>query len=69
MGRRVIAASSGFPAGRRWTGGSQGARLFGEVIPKAIASLPAEQRARLIVVQQAREEQVEAVRAAEAGAG
>jgi UDP-N-acetylglucosamine--N-acetylmuramyl-(pentapeptide) pyrophosphoryl-undecaprenol N-acetylglucosamine transferase len=51
------------------TGGSQGARLFGEVIPKAIASLPAEMRARLTVVQQAREEQVEAVRAAYAEAG
>ena len=51
------------------TGGSQGARLFGEVIPEAIASLPAEQRSRLIIVQQAREEQVEAVREAYRQAG
>lgn len=51
------------------TGGSQGARLFGEVIPKAIASLPEAQRARLTVVQQAREEQLEAVRAAYRDAG
>ncbi len=51
------------------TGGSQGARLFGEVIPQAIASLPDAQRARLTVVQQAREEQVEAVRAAYRDAG
>lgn len=46
------------------TGGSQGARLFGEVIPAAIAALPTALRARLDVVQQAREEQVETVRAA-----
>lgn len=46
------------------TGGSQGARLFGEVIPKAIADLPESVRARLQVVQQAREEQLDAVREA-----
>lgn len=46
------------------TGGSQGARLFGEVIPAAIAALPPQQKNRLTVVQQAREEQLEAVRAA-----
>ena len=51
------------------TGGSQGARLFGEVIPKAIIALPAEQRARVHVVQQAREEQLEAVRSAYTAAG
>ncbi len=51
------------------TGGSQGARLFGEVIPAAIASLPPELRARLVVVQQAREEQVDEVRAAYRAAG
>lgn len=51
------------------TGGSQGARLFGEVIPKAIVSLPEAQRARLHVVQQAREEQLETVRSAYAQAG
>lgn len=50
-------------------GGSQGARLFGEVIPAAIALLPADLRARLYIVQQAREEQVSAVQAAYAGAG
>jgi UDP-N-acetylglucosamine--N-acetylmuramyl-(pentapeptide) pyrophosphoryl-undecaprenol N-acetylglucosamine transferase len=51
------------------TGGSQGARLFGEVIPAAIADLAPELRARLDVVQQAREEQVEAVRSAYREAG
>jgi UDP-N-acetylglucosamine--N-acetylmuramyl-(pentapeptide) pyrophosphoryl-undecaprenol N-acetylglucosamine transferase len=51
------------------TGGSQGARLFGEVIPAAIAMLTPELRARLHVGQQAREEQVDQVRAAYAEAG
>lgn len=45
------------------TGGSQGARLFGEVIPAGIAQLSQPLRARLDVVQQVREEQLEAVRA------
>lgn len=45
------------------TGGSQGARLFGQVIPHAIAKLDAGLRARLTVVQQAREEQVASVEA------
>lgn len=45
------------------TGGSQGARLFGDVIPRAISALPAPLRARLSVVQQVREEQIGAVRA------
>lgn len=43
-------------------GGSQGARLFGEVIPAAIALLEPDLRRRLVVVQQVRQEQVEAVR-------
>jgi UDP-N-acetylglucosamine--N-acetylmuramyl-(pentapeptide) pyrophosphoryl-undecaprenol N-acetylglucosamine transferase len=51
------------------TGGSQGARLFGEVIPAAIAALPHDLRNRLTVVQQAREEQVDLVRAAYREAG
>ncbi len=61
------------PAGGRLNvlviGGSQGARLFGEVVPAAIEMLPAELRARLDVSQQAREEQVNAVRQAYAQAG
>ncbi|MES1200585.1 MAG: undecaprenyldiphospho-muramoylpentapeptide beta-N-acetylglucosaminyltransferase [Pseudomonadota bacterium] len=44
-------------------GGSQGARLFGEVIPAAIEMLPPELRARLDVVHQVREEQIEAAKA------
>lgn len=44
-------------------GGSQGARLFGDVIPKAIVALPEDIRSRVNVVQQVREEQIEDVRA------
>lgn len=58
----------GGPVNLLVTGGSQGARLFGQVIPAAIAGLPPELRARLTVVQQAREEQVESVRGAYAEA-
>jgi len=54
------------PAGGRLNlliiGGSQGARLFGEVIPAAIALLPQQLRARLDVVHQVRDEQVEAAK-------
>lgn len=54
------------PAGARLNlliiGGSQGARLFGEVIPEAIALLPQQLRARLDVAHQVREEQVAAVK-------
>lgn len=37
-------------------GGSQGARVMSDVVPEALALLPAEVRARLSLVQQAREE-------------
>jgi UDP-N-acetylglucosamine--N-acetylmuramyl-(pentapeptide) pyrophosphoryl-undecaprenol N-acetylglucosamine transferase len=50
-------------------GGSQGARLFGRVVPRALAALPGALRARLSVVQQARPEDADAVRAAYADAG
>jgi UDP-N-acetylglucosamine--N-acetylmuramyl-(pentapeptide) pyrophosphoryl-undecaprenol N-acetylglucosamine transferase len=50
------------PAGGRLNlliiGGSQGARLFGEVVPAAVALLPQALRARLDVVHQVREEQL-----------
>jgi len=45
-------------------GGSQGARLFSDVVPEAIANLPQATKAGLEVVQQAREEDLERVRAA-----
>ena len=46
------------------TGGSQGARVFSEVVPQAIAALPAEMRKRLRIVQQCRPEDLDAVREA-----
>ncbi|MDB5592741.1 undecaprenyldiphospho-muramoylpentapeptide beta-N-acetylglucosaminyltransferase [Enterovirga sp.] len=50
-------------------GGSQGARVMSEIVPAALSSLPAESRARLRLVQQARPEDAEAVRAAYLAAG
>jgi UDP-N-acetylglucosamine--N-acetylmuramyl-(pentapeptide) pyrophosphoryl-undecaprenol N-acetylglucosamine transferase len=44
-------------------GGSQGARIFGEIVPPALASLPAGLRARLRVSQQARSEDKDTVAA------
>lgn len=51
------------------TGGSQGARILGEAVPEAILALPEATRARVRVVQQVREEQIEAVKALYNGAG
>ena len=45
-------------------GGSLGARVFSDVVPHAIARLPAELRARLAVTQQCRSEDLPGVRAA-----
>lgn len=44
------------------TGGSQGARILAEAVPRALAALPAPLRARLKVQQQARAESLEAAR-------
>lgn len=44
-------------------GGSQGASVFGEVIPEAMQRLPAELRARIRLDQQCREGEIAAVRA------
>jgi UDP-N-acetylglucosamine--N-acetylmuramyl-(pentapeptide) pyrophosphoryl-undecaprenol N-acetylglucosamine transferase len=43
-------------------GGSQGARVFSERVPAAIAALPLELRSRIEVVQQCRSEDLESVR-------
>lgn len=51
------------------TGGSQGASIFGRVVPDAIARLPQEARARFKIVQQTRKDDVDAVAAAYAKAG
>lgn len=50
-------------------GGSQGARVMSDVVPAGLASLPAESRRRLQVVQQARAEDLETVRSAYSAAG
>lgn len=50
-------------------GGSQGARVFGDVVPPALARLPAPQRARLELAQQCRPEDLDRVRAAYGGQG
>ena len=51
------------------TGGSQGTKLFGEVVPEAIIQLSPVMRRRLMVVQQAREDQVDRVKTIYAKAG
>jgi UDP-N-acetylglucosamine--N-acetylmuramyl-(pentapeptide) pyrophosphoryl-undecaprenol N-acetylglucosamine transferase len=51
------------------TGGSQGARVFSEVVPAALALLPDALRRRIRLSQQARPEDLEQARAALAAAG
>ena len=50
-------------------GGSLGARIVSQVVPKAVAALPDSLRARLVVVQQTTEDELEAARATYAEAG
>lgn len=50
-------------------GGSQGARVFSDVVPAALALLPEEFRARIDLVQQCRAEDLDAVRATYAALG
>lgn len=51
------------------TGGSQGASVFGEIVPPALAALPEALRGRLRVAQQCPADGMEAVREAYEGAG
>lgn len=51
------------------TGGSQGAAIFGDVLPPAIALLPDQIRNRIVVTQQVRKEQLSETRAAYAHFG
>ncbi|MGV6874428.1 undecaprenyldiphospho-muramoylpentapeptide beta-N-acetylglucosaminyltransferase [Pseudochelatococcus sp. B33] len=51
------------------TGGSQGARVMSDVVPDAVELLPDHLRQRLAIVQQARKEDLERVRAAYARLG
>ncbi|MFD0916269.1 undecaprenyldiphospho-muramoylpentapeptide beta-N-acetylglucosaminyltransferase [Pseudahrensia aquimaris] len=50
-------------------GGSQGAQFFGEAIPAALALMASEQKARVRLTLQAREEQLEGAKAALGSAG
>jgi UDP-N-acetylglucosamine--N-acetylmuramyl-(pentapeptide) pyrophosphoryl-undecaprenol N-acetylglucosamine transferase len=50
-------------------GGSQGARVFSELVPPALAELPAHLRSRIRLVQQARPEDLDRVQALFAGLG
>ena len=50
-------------------GGSQGARIMAEIVPPAIELLPVALRAKLTIVQQARDEDVDGVRSAYARIG
>ena len=50
-------------------GGSQGARVFSELVPAAVTLLPEAARARLDIVQQSRPEDLEATKAAYATLG
>jgi UDP-N-acetylglucosamine--N-acetylmuramyl-(pentapeptide) pyrophosphoryl-undecaprenol N-acetylglucosamine transferase len=50
-------------------GGSLGAKVFSQVVPKAIALLPEHLRSRLMVAQQCRDDDHETTQAAYAGAG
>ncbi|TWA86645.1 UDP-N-acetylglucosamine-N-acetylmuramylpentapeptide N-acetylglucosamine transferase [Azospirillum brasilense] len=63
------ASAPGGPVRILVMGGSQGARVFSEVIPEALGRLPAELRARIHLAQQCRPEDLEAARAAYAGMG
>lgn len=51
------------------TGGSQGAKVFSEVVPAALARLPEGVRRRLEISQQCRPEDIDAARAAYAASG
>lgn len=50
-------------------GGSLGARVFSDLVPGAVAALPAELRGRLMITQQCRAEDLDRVRAAYAALG
>jgi UDP-N-acetylglucosamine--N-acetylmuramyl-(pentapeptide) pyrophosphoryl-undecaprenol N-acetylglucosamine transferase len=69
-GRGYLAPEPGTGALRLLvTGGSLGARVFSDIVPPALAALPEALRARLLVTQQCRAEDLPRVRAAYAGSG
>ncbi|HEY2134718.1 MAG TPA: undecaprenyldiphospho-muramoylpentapeptide beta-N-acetylglucosaminyltransferase [Xanthobacteraceae bacterium] len=64
-----VAPARGEPMRLLVFGGSQGARIMADVVPPAVELLPVAVRARLRVTQQARQEDLERVRAAYARSG
>ena len=69
FGRPYAAPTARGPIHVLVTGGSQGARILSETVPRALAALPAPLRKRLRVQQQSRPETLEAARAAYQAAG
>jgi UDP-N-acetylglucosamine--N-acetylmuramyl-(pentapeptide) pyrophosphoryl-undecaprenol N-acetylglucosamine transferase len=63
------APETGAPIHLLVMGGSQGARVFSDIVPQALALLPAPIRARIHLSQQCRPEDLEAARAALSGLG
>jgi UDP-N-acetylglucosamine--N-acetylmuramyl-(pentapeptide) pyrophosphoryl-undecaprenol N-acetylglucosamine transferase len=57
--RQYVAPTVDGPVRLLVTGGSQGAKVFGEIVPAAIASLPTEMRRRLHVTQQCRTDDID----------
>jgi len=68
-GQTYAAPQPGGPLELLLVGGSQGARIFSDLVPAAIAALAPAERARLRLAQQCRPEDIERVRAAYAGIG
>jgi len=66
---RVYASPNGGPIRVLVTGGSQGARILSETVPRALAALPVDLRVRLQVQQQSRPETLEAAEAVYREAG
>lgn len=64
-----VAPEAGAPLRLLVFGGSQGARFFSEVMPAALQLMAPAARARLVITQQARPEDLEAVKAAYAEMG
>jgi UDP-N-acetylglucosamine--N-acetylmuramyl-(pentapeptide) pyrophosphoryl-undecaprenol N-acetylglucosamine transferase len=68
-GRRYAAPARGEAFRLLVLGGSQGARVFADVVPGAVALLPESLRRRLVIHQQCRPEDLERTRAAYAALG
>ncbi|MGD9741721.1 MAG: undecaprenyldiphospho-muramoylpentapeptide beta-N-acetylglucosaminyltransferase [Dongiaceae bacterium] len=68
-GQPYSAPQPGGPLELLLVGGSQGARIFSDLVPAAIGALAPEERARIRLAQQCRPEDIDRVRAAYAGTG